>query len=164
MKKVIKYLLIIIVIGFITIQFFRPEKNQEQEVTSHQLAAVQNVPDDVQQMLKTSCYDCHSNTTHYPWYDRIQPLAWFLDKHVVEGKKELNFSEFATYSAYRRYKKFKEIQKEIKEDEMPLFSYTIPHRDASLNAEQKTRLINWATDAQKEMETKLPADSLKRPG
>lgn len=86
-----------------------------------------------------------------------------LHNHIVEGKKELNFSEFATYPTYRRYKKFKEIQKQIKEDEMPLFSYTIPHRDAVLSAEQKSTLINRAANSMKEMEAKYPADSLANP-
>lgn len=163
MKKVLKIVLIIIIIAFIIIQFIRPPKNQSEEIAANQIAAVQQVPEDVQQMLKVSCYDCHSNTTHYPWYSKIQPVAWFLDDHIIEGKKEINFSTFATYPAYRRYKKFKEIQEQIKEDEMPLFSYTLPHRDAILSAEQKSTLINWAANAQKEMEAKYPADSLARP-
>ena len=162
MKKVIKVILIVLLIAFIVIQFFRPEKNLGEEIASDQIAAVQNVPENVQQILKVSCYDCHSNTTHYPWYDRIQPVAWFLEDHVIEGKKELNFSEFATYPTYRRYKKFKEIQKQVKEDEMPLFSYTIPHRNAVLSAEHKSTLLAWAANSMKEMEAQYPVDSLVR--
>ena len=163
MKRIIRIVLIVLLIAFIIIQFFRPEKNSGEEIAANQIAAVQNVPENVQQILKVSCNDCHSNTTHYPWYDNIQPVAWALHDHIVEGKKELNFSEFATYPTYRQYKKFKEIQKQIKEDEMPLFSYTIPHRNAVLNADQKSTLINWAADAMKEMEAKYPADSLVKP-
>ena len=163
MKKVIRTVLIILLIAFVIIQFIRPSKNAGEEIAANQITAVPQVPEDVQQMLKVSCYDCHSNTTSYPWYSKIQPVAWFLDDHIVEGKKEINFSIFATYPAYRRYKKFKEIQKQIKEDEMPLFSYTVLHRDAVLNADQKSTLINWAANAQKEMEAKYPADSLVRP-
>ena len=163
MKKVIKTVLIILLIALIIIQFIRPAKNQGEEIATNQITAVQLVPDDVQQTLKVSCYDCHSNTTRYPWYENIQPVAWFLNHHIVEGKKEVNFSIFATYPAYRRYKKFKEIQKQIKDGDMPLFSFTIIHRDAVLNAEQKSNLINWAANAQKEMEVKYPADSLVKP-
>lgn len=163
MKKVLKTVLIVLLIVFIIIQFIRPQKNAGEETASNQITAVQQIPGDVQQILKVSCYDCHSNTTHYPWYAEIQPVAWFLNDHIVEGKKEINSSIFATYPVYKRYKKFKEIQQQIKEDEMPLFSYTIIHRDAILSAEQKTTLINWAANAQKEMEAKYPADSLTRP-
>ena len=72
----------------------------------------------------------------------------------------MNFSIFATYPAYRRYKKFKEIGKEVKDGDMPIFSYTLLHRDASLNADQKLLIENWAANAMKEMEAKYPADSL----
>ena len=163
MRRALKVILIIVAIAFVIIQFFRPAKISGVEVATNQITAVQNVPEDVQQILKVSCYDCHSNTTHYPWYDKIQPVDWILHDHIVEGKKELNFSEFANYPTYRRYKKFKEIQEQIKEDEMPLFSYTLPHRDAVLSEEQKLTLINWAANAMKDMEVKYPADSLVKP-
>ena len=163
MKKIIKFVLIVLVIAFVTIQFFRPTKNAGEELAANQITAVNQVPQDVQQLLKVSCYDCHSNTTIYPWYSKMQPIAWFLNNHIIEGKKEVNFSEFSTYGTYRRYKKFKEIEKQVKDDEMPIFSYTLIHRDAALSAEQKTALINWAVASRKEMEATLPADSLKKP-
>ncbi|HUZ57911.1 MAG TPA: heme-binding domain-containing protein [Hanamia sp.] len=163
MKKILKVIIVILVIALITIQFIRPAKNQGEEMAANQITAVQQVPEDIQQILKVSCYDCHSNTTRYPWYENIQPVAWFLNDHIVEGKKEVNFSIFVTYPVYRRYKKFKEIQKQIKDNEMPLFSYTILHRDAILNPDQKSNLITWAANAQKEMEAKYPADSLVKP-
>ncbi len=163
MKRIIRVVLIILLVALIIIQFIRPAKNAGEEIASNQISAVQTVPDDISKLLKTSCYDCHSNTTYYPWYSNFQPAAWFLHDHIVEGKKELNFSEFASYRPYRQYKKFKEIQKQIKEDEMPLFSYTLIHRDAVLTADQKTAIINWAGNAMKEMEAKFPADSLVKP-
>jgi len=163
MKKVLKVFLVLIIIILISIQFVRPAKNAGEEIAQNQITASYQVPEDVQQVLKVSCYDCHSNTTQYPWYSKIQPVAWMLDDHIVEGKKELNFSTFSTYPTYRKYKKFKEISSEVKEDEMPLFSYTIIHRDAVLNADQKLLLENWANNAMKEMEAQYPADSLVKP-
>lgn len=163
MKKIFKTVLIILLIALIVIQVIRPEKNAGEEIAANQITAVQSVPENVQQILKVSCYDCHSNTTSYPWYSKIQPVAWFLDDHIVEGKKEVNFSIFATYPTARRYKKFKEIIKQVHDGEMPLTSYTILHRDAALSAEQKTILENWATNSMKEMEATYPADSLATP-
>ena len=163
MKKILKALLFVLVAALVIIQFIRPAKNAGEEIASNQITAIHPVPENVQQILKVSCNDCHSNTTHYPWYSKIQPVAWILDDHIVEGKRELNFSTFATYPAYRRYKKFKEIGEQVKDDEMPLFSYTIPHRDAVLNADQKLILENWAANSMKEMERQYPADSLVKP-
>lgn len=163
MKKALKPILIILLIGLIVIQFIKPSKNTGEEIAANQISSVQQVPDNVQQVLKTSCNDCHCNTTYYPWYSNIQPVAWFLNDHIVEGKEELNFSNFATYPAYRQYKKFKEIGKEVKDGGMPMFSYTLMHRDAVLNDDQKLLIENWAAGAMKEMEAKYPADSLSKP-
>ena len=163
MKKVLKIVLIIFVIAFIVIQFKKPSKNAGEEIAANQITAVQMMPEDLQQILKVSCYDCDSNTTHYPWYYNIQPVAWVLNDHIVAGKDELNFSEFATYPTYRRYKKFKEIIKEVKDGDMPISSYTLLHRDASLNADQKLLIENWVANAMKEMEAKYPSDSLVKP-
>ena len=163
MKRVFKVLLFVLLAVLIVIQFIRPAKNADEEIASNQITAIHQVPEDVQQILKVSCNDCHSNTTYYPWYSKIQPVAWFLHDHIIEGKRELNFSTFANYPAYRRYKKFKEIGEQVKEGDMPLLSYTIPHRDAVLSANQKSILENWAANSMKEMEKQYPADSLVKP-
>ena len=163
MKKILKVFLVIILIAFILIQFIRPTKNAGEEVAQNQITATHQIPDNVQQILKVSCYDCHSNTTYYPWYSKIQPVAWFLDDHIMEGKRELNFSTFTTYPAWRQYKKLKEIGKEVKEGEMPMFSYTLLHRDAVLNVDQKLSIQSWVINSMKEMEARYPADSLVKP-
>ncbi len=163
MKKVLKVVLVVIVIAFIAIQFIRPAKNSGIEIAENNISAKYKIPQDVQQVLNVSCYDCHSNTTHYPWYYNIQPVAWMLNDHIVEGKKELNFSAFTVYPVWRQYKKFREIGKEIKEGDMPMASYTLLHRNAALTSEQKSAILNWAANAMKEMETKYPADSLVQP-
>lgn len=163
MKKILKVFLVIILVAFILIQFIRPTKNAGEEVAQNQITATHQIPDNVQQILKVSCYDCHSNTTYYPWYSKIQPVAWFLDDHIMEGKRELNFSTFTTYPAWRQYKKLKEIGKEVKEGEMPMFSYTLLHRDAVLNVDQKLSIQSWAVNSIKKMEAQYPADSLVKP-
>lgn len=160
MRKVLKVSLVVLLVALIAIQFIKPPKNQSEEIAQNQIGARHNVPADVQQILKVSCYDCHSNNTIYPWYSKIQPSAWFLDKHIREGKRELNFSIFSTYPASRQYKKFKEIGKEVKDGDMPLLSYRLIHRDAVLNADEKLALQNWAANSMKEMEAQYPADSL----
>ena len=49
---------------------------------------VNNVPKKNQNKLQVSCYDCHSNNTAYPWYNKIQPVAWFLEDHIKNGKAD----------------------------------------------------------------------------
>ena len=160
----IKKILIVLLVVFIAIQFFRPAKNINTATadTANNISKVFYVPDSVHSILKTSCYNCHSNNTYYPWYAAIQPAAWWLQDHVNEGKKEVNFDEFATYSPRRQYKKFEEIIEQVKEEEMPLSSYTLIHRNAKLSKLQSATLTDWANEQQESMKAKYPADSLKR--
>ena len=94
-------------------------------------------------MLKNACYDCHSNNTNYPWYDRITPVNFWVQGHVDHGKGELNFSLWSTFSPKKKIHKLEECIEMIEEDEMPLESYTIMHGDAKFSEIQKKELINW---------------------
>ena len=163
MKKFFKRLFLVLLIAFIAIQFFRPEKNISTGISANDITKAYPVPDDVMAILKTSCYDCHSNNTKYPWYNNFQPVAWWLKNHVDEGKRELNFSEFASYRIGRQYRKLDEVNKQIKEGEMPLSSYTLIHGDAKLSEQQKLTVANWVTSIRDSIKAHYPADSLARP-
>lgn len=139
MKKVLLILLVI----FIAIQFFPTQKNISTAKQQANINSVYTVPADVDKILRTSCYDCHSNNTSYPWYNKMQPVAWFLQAHVKEGKQKLNFDEFATYSNEKRLHKLEEVVDNIRNGEMPLQSYTLIHTDAKLSEQQKQTVINW---------------------
>ena len=140
MKRTFFFLLLL----FVLIQFIRPKKNQSSVESRNDITRHYKVPDSVLRLLKRSCYDCHSNNTVYPWYDRIQPVAWWLQYHVDHGKHSLNFSEFAAYTPARQAKKLKAIGKQIKEDGMPLGSYLWIHKDAALSQDEKNLVIAWA--------------------
>ncbi|HOZ77164.1 MAG TPA: heme-binding domain-containing protein [Ferruginibacter sp.] len=157
-------ILLVLAIALVIIQFFHPDKNTDEstEAEANDISKVLNVPETVQNILQTSCYDCHSNNTNYPWYAELQPVAWWLNDHIVEGKGELNFNEFSTYSLRRQYHKLEEIIEQVKEGEMPLSSYTIIHKDAKLSTEQKASLHSWASASMDSMKAHYPADSLLR--
>ena len=163
MKKFFKRFLLLLLLVFIGIQFFRPEKNISEGISANDITVKYAVPDDVKAILKTSCYDCHSNSTNYPWYNNIQPVAWWLKDHIDEGKRELNFSEFASYRIGRQYRKLEGINGEIKDGEMPLTSYTLIHGDAKLNEQQKLAVANWVTALRDSIKSQYPEDSLKKP-
>lgn len=155
-KKILPGLAILLVV----IQFFRPEKNIDEGVQANDISKVYPLSEQAQHILKTSCYDCHSNNTVYPWYNSIQPVAWWLNNHVEEGKRELNFNEFATYTPARQFKKMDEMRDEIDEDEMPLSSYTLIHRDAILNDADKKMIIQLSEAIRDSLRAHYPADSL----
>lgn len=141
--KIFKIVLLILLIVFVGIQFIPSERNQNTIVPKTDFMKVNNVPKNINIMLQTSCYDCHSKNTVYPWYNKIQPVAWFLESHINEGKKELNFNEYGNYSIRKQKSKLKAITSQIKSDDMPLSSYTIIHKNAILTKGNKVVLINW---------------------
>ncbi|HRO42136.1 MAG TPA: heme-binding domain-containing protein [Flavipsychrobacter sp.] len=150
----LRKILIGIVVVLIVIQFFRPEKNQSKDF-SKDITTVYTVPEDVQTILKTACYDCHSNYTTYPWYNNFQPMAWWLQSHIKDGKKHLNFSEFAGYTAKKQAHKMEETWEMVEKEEMPLNSYTWTHAPAQLTKEQRTLIIDWARNLQLQIESSL---------
>ena len=161
--KIFKKVLIVLLVLFIIIQFFRPEKNVQTTISSNDIVAHMAVPVNVQNILYKACYDCHSNNTTYPWYAEVQPAAWWLDDHIKEGKKELNFNEFASFRLRRQFHKLEEITEVVKSKEMPLESYTVIHSDADLTQEERETLISWAGATMETMRAKYPMDSLMAP-
>ena len=109
---------------------------------------------EVQAILRRACYDCHSNHTNYPWYAAVQPVGWWLNDHVAEGKGELNFSEFATYSTKRAVRKLRSTADEVRERHMPLKSYLLMHGEAKLTDADVTLLATWAEDLADEIESR----------
>jgi hypothetical protein len=144
MKINFKKILTLGFVIFLLIQFYQPARNLDYgQVWPSHFTKIYIVPSDVKTILRTSCYDCHSNNTEYPWYSYIQPARMFLDSHIKEGKENLNFSTFGNYSKRKQLSKLDGIVKQIKADEMPLASYTLIHKNAILTQENKKVLINW---------------------
>lgn len=144
MKKIIKKILSIGLIIFLLMQIYQPAQNIgfEQDINAN-FTKVYNVPKNVEIILRTSCNDCHSNNTNYPWYSYIQPVRFLMESHIKEGKENLNFNEWGNYSKRKQNNKLDRIIKQIKSNEMPLNSYTLIHKNAILTPAQKKEIINW---------------------
>jgi len=151
MKKILKIVAMIVLVAFVGIQFIPTERNQSDFVPKTDFLLVNNTPETIGKLVMESCYDCHSNNTKYPWYNRIQPMAWFLEDHIIEGKKELNFSEWDEYSDRRKNSKLNSIISQIEDDEMPLYSYTLIHRDAVYSDSEKEMVIEYMRDLKDEL-------------
>ncbi|MBO9691295.1 heme-binding domain-containing protein [Chryseobacterium sp.] len=141
-----------VVLLLIVIQFFDTDKNIAVVPSENAIEKHYRVPDHAQGILKTSCYDCHSNTTAYPWYNNIQPVKWWLADHVTSGKRHFNFDEFNSYSKEKKLKKLDEVAETIREGEMPLTSYTIVHQNAKLSDTQRSEIEQWVKEVKKQIE------------
>ncbi len=153
--KVLAGLLLVLVV----IQFIKPAKNISTVRTPDDINVLYPIPDSVNKILEKACYDCHSNNTRYPWYSNFQPVAWWLDSHINEGKEELNFSEYGKRTLVKRAKKLRKIAEEVEEGEMPLKSYTWIHKDARLTDQEKKIVIDWANNLSQQTTAQLPPES-----
>lgn len=141
--RIVKIIALVLLVVFVGIQFVPTKRNQSSVVPKTDFLLVNNPPKNISTLLQGSCYDCHSNNTNYPWYNKIQPVTWFLENHITDGKDELNFNEWDEYSNRRKNSKLKSIINQIKDDEMPLYSYTLIHWDASLSQSEKILIIDY---------------------
>ncbi len=149
-----KKIFLIVGILLIAIQFIRPVKNIATSDQPNNIGNHYTVPQDVKTIVEKACMDCHSNNTVYPWYTNIQPVGWWLAKHVNDGKKKWNFDEFGTYKPKKQDHKMEEVIEMVKEKEMPLKSYTWLHENADLTQEERIALTNWATAVRVEITAK----------
>jgi hypothetical protein len=98
----------------------------------------------VMAVLRTSCFDCHSNETKWPWYSAVAPVSWLVAYDVEEGREHLNFSTWASLSPEKQRAVISECREEVEEGEMPIDIYVSLHAEAALSAEAKLVLRQWA--------------------
>lgn len=139
MKKVLLILLIV----FVLMQFFQPDKNVSETIPDTDFIVMNQPPEAVATILKTSCYDCHSNNTHYPWYNKVAPVSYILANHVNDGKKHLNFSEWGNYNIRQKAHALDEIIEEVEHRKMPMTSYISMHEEAAMSNEEIATLTEY---------------------
>ncbi|MFC3878640.1 heme-binding domain-containing protein [Algoriphagus namhaensis] len=157
----IKKITIGLIVVLVLIQFIPYEKNTSNDQT-FDISTSYEVPENVQAIFKNACNDCHTNNTVYPWYSNIEPIGYWLNDHIVDGKRHLNFSEFTKLPLAVQNHKLEETIEMVENGEMPLDDYTNfgLHPEANLSAEQRELIIDWAKDQMAMLAATYPADSL----
>jgi hypothetical protein len=158
----LKRILLFLLIAFVIIQFIHPKPNRSTGDQPNAVGKVYTVPENVKGILAKACNDCHTNNTRYPWYSKIQPVDWWLDSHIKEGKTKINFDEYTNKPLRYQYHKMEETIEMVKDGNMPLKSYTWIHKDAILTTDEKDQLINWAESVMDTLKSRYPIDSLIR--
>ncbi|MCG3687608.1 heme-binding domain-containing protein [Aliarcobacter butzleri] len=133
-----KRFLLILLGLFLVIQLIPTSKENEVVDKSLEITAEEGIMD----ILRTACYDCHSNETVYPWYSYIAPFSWTISKHVKEGKKALNFSIWETYTEKEKEEHLKDIYRTIYAA-MPLQPYLLIHTKANISSEDRKVIRDW---------------------
>lgn len=90
-------------------------------------------------VIRRACADCHSHETKWPWYARISPFSWLMDKHVREGRAKLNLSDWSGSDPDQ----VQEIFDSIAKQKMPMWSYLLMHPTARLTPADRSLLQSW---------------------
>ena len=153
--KILKKIGIVVILIFAVAQFFGPDKNEGNLTSVEIFIAETKPPADVRKILETTCYDCHSSKTNYPWYNNITPVNFWLADHVKDGKKHFNFSAWSTYSLKKKEHKMDELHEEVADKKMPLDSYTWTHGEANLTEAQIDAVVTWGKKVQADYKQQL---------
>ena len=145
MKKIVLILLVIL----IGIQFIRPDKNIP-EPSIDLISKEMNMPEEIEEIVLNSCADCHSDQTAYPWYAEIAPLSWYIASHVNDGKKHLNFTQWANYNKNQKSHIVNDLEDELTKHKMPLKSYLILHKNATLTELQYQQFLSYVATLKSE--------------
>ena len=125
----------LLLLQFIQIDIPNPPKASPQDEIK--------APKEVMNILKRSCYDCHSNNTKMPWYGNIAPISWQVHENIKDGRAWMNFSIWNRYSEDKKQNFYKGIIKSI-QFKMPPPEYTLIHKNAKLSTKDKKVLQAWA--------------------
>lgn len=139
MKKVI----IIIISALILIQFITIDKTNPNVDISKDFITLTKPPSEIEKLLKSSCYDCHSHNTNYPWYSNIAPVSWIIKNHINDGRNHLNFSVWPDYKEAKKEHKLEECIEMVESSEMPMKGYVLLHNEAELTDEERKQLVYW---------------------
>lgn len=142
-RTYLRYALFAFVAGLVVLQFFAADLPPAEPPPSTDLIASQEVPEAIASILKTSCYDCHSVETRYPWYSHVAPVSWLVAKDVREGRDEMNLSEWTDLAKRKKIKNLENIKDEVLEGHMPMPIYVAIHWDAKLTDEQRKQIADW---------------------
>ena len=143
MKKYLRWFLIALIVILAALQFARPQRTNPAADPSLAIGAQSGITPPVASIIRTSCYDCHSNETRWPWYSEIAPVSWFVADDVRSGRDHLNFSEWGHYTTSKRVLKLGQIYEQVSKNEMPISQYLYVHPSAKLSPADRDSIMNW---------------------
>ena len=138
-KRTWKYILGAVVVLLLAIQLIPWEAPGNPPAETEVVA-----PAAVMDVLRQSCYDCHSHETVWPWYSSVAPAKWLVRHDVAEAREHLNFSAWNRYDADEQAHKWEEVVEEVEEGHMPLWYYVALHQETRLSDEGRQLLMDWA--------------------
>lgn len=146
MSKTLKLLGLGLLVLLVILQFFQPERNNSPDDPELDMLSLVSPPEATAELISKACYDCHSNQTNYPWYSRISPVSWYLNKHIIKGKEDLNFSNYGQLEKADKIGLLADFCDVLDAGTMPLQSYILLHEEARLTQEERDLLCQWSEE------------------
>ena len=143
-KKILRWVLISAGVMLLGMQLFRPDMTNPPVDAKLAADRFLVIDPEVGALLRTACYDCHSNETRWPWYAQVAPASWLLARDVKEGRNHLNFSTWGRYAEGRRLLALEDIAEEVAEERMPFPPYLLLHPEAKLDSGARGKIVDWA--------------------
>jgi cytochrome c len=103
-----------------------------------------SVPAAVRTILSAKCADCHSSQTRAPFYGRLAPASWLMERDIIHGRRAMNFALWNTYSANQKQMLAAKIVQETREHKMPLLQYRLVHWNSRITDADLQTLAAWA--------------------
>lgn len=146
MVRVLKVLGLGLLAFIVILQFFQPERNSSPLDPELDMLSLLSPPEGTAELVRIACYACHSDQTDYPWYSRVSPVSFYLNRHIVQGKKELNFSIYGQLGKADRIGVLADFCDVLDAGTMPLQSYRLLHKDARLTQKERELLCQWSEE------------------
>ena len=118
------HVLVGLLVFFGLVQFVQPDINNP-VVTADVVAS-----DSVKMVLRSACYNCHSNEVRLSWFDKISPASWLVAHDINQGRKAINFSEWDKVPDDRKKGILFEALNHMQFGTMPLADYSFMHPGA----------------------------------
>ncbi len=125
---------LVLVAAFGAAQFIRPGRTGLPVDARRTIDAQLGPANGLTAVLDRACRDCHSQSTRWPWYARIAPVSWLMARGVAEGRKAVDFSDWAAYPPERRRALLVASCRATSEGRMPGRPWTLLHPEAKLSA------------------------------
>jgi hypothetical protein len=138
---------VVFVVVVAAAQVVRPKHANPATDVSRTIQAHAGTTSELVAVLERACSDCHSNGTMWPWYTQIAPMSWLMAYGVTEGRKAVNFSDWAAYQPERQRKLLIESCRDASEGKMPGRPYTLLHPEARLSTQDVETICAAARQA-----------------
>ena len=142
MKKFLKIILLIVA-GLFLIQLIPIDRTQKPIDKKLQFETVEKTPPKIANLMRNSCYDCHSLETKFPDYASIAPISWVISGHIKEARKQVNFSNWGSYNPDLQRSILQNAVDALEDRSMPKQSYVAYHPEANISTAERTLLKNY---------------------